>query len=100
MFYFTLLKKIPINSPLIQEKALEITKELRLHEFKVSSGWLIKFWSRKNISFKTILSAIYYDRTELVVIVWETLRQQYHSKANLFIEEVNDIIIQHKLCFK
>ena len=45
---------LPVSGPLIREKALAIAKELGLHDFKASVGWLDKFRSRHNISFRTV----------------------------------------------
>ena len=45
---------LPVSGPLISEKALAIFKELGLHDFKASVGWLDKVRSRHNISFRTV----------------------------------------------
>ncbi|GBM29117.1 Tigger transposable element-derived protein 6 [Araneus ventricosus] len=47
-------KNIPVNGVLLQEKAKEIGESLGLETFKASNGWLEKFRTRHNISFKQI----------------------------------------------
>ena len=47
-------KNIRISGPLLQQKALEVSEESKLPNFKASNGWLEKFRSRYNICFKTI----------------------------------------------
>ncbi|GBN76303.1 hypothetical protein AVEN_232952-1 [Araneus ventricosus] len=47
-------KSIPISSVLLQEKAREVGRTLGLDRFKASNGWLEKFRTRQNISFKPI----------------------------------------------
>ncbi|KAJ4441908.1 hypothetical protein ANN_11768 [Periplaneta americana] len=46
--------KMPLSGTLIREKALEIKKELGYSNFKASGGWLDKFQSRYNISYKIV----------------------------------------------
>lgn len=49
--YFTqaLIKKLPVNGPILQNKALEIARELGVEEFKASNGWLDSWKKRFNI---------------------------------------------------
>ncbi|XP_033229551.1 tigger transposable element-derived protein 4-like [Belonocnema kinseyi] len=45
---------VPGSSPLIQNKALEVAKEVGASDFKASNGWLEKFRVRHKISYKTV----------------------------------------------
>ncbi|GBM59511.1 Tigger transposable element-derived protein 4 [Araneus ventricosus] len=47
-------KNIPVNGVLLQEKAREVGESLGLETFMASNGWLEKFRTRHNISFKQI----------------------------------------------
>ncbi|GBL54409.1 Tigger transposable element-derived protein 6 [Araneus ventricosus] len=47
-------KNIPVSGVLLQAKARELGESLGLETFKVSNGWLEKFRTRHNISFKQI----------------------------------------------
>ncbi|GBN73511.1 Tigger transposable element-derived protein 6 [Araneus ventricosus] len=47
-------KNIPVNGVLFQEKSRELGESLGLGTFKTSNGWLEKFRTRHNISFKQI----------------------------------------------
>lgn len=45
---------LPVSGPILQEKALEISKKVGLDNFKASNGWLQRFRERHCISFKTV----------------------------------------------
>uniref|UniRef100_A0A2S2QB75 Tigger transposable element-derived protein 6 n=1 Tax=Sipha flava TaxID=143950 RepID=A0A2S2QB75_9HEMI len=47
-------KNIPISGPILKEKALQVSKEFKCENFKASNGWLDKFKSCYNISFKVV----------------------------------------------
>lgn len=49
-----MLKNIPISGPILKEKALQVSNEFECENFKASNGWLDKFKSRYNISFKVV----------------------------------------------
>ncbi|XP_041477908.1 uncharacterized protein LOC121425884 [Lytechinus variegatus] len=44
-------RMIPVNGPMLQQKAVEIARELGIAEFKGSNGWLESFRRRHSISF-------------------------------------------------
>ena len=45
-------RNIPINGPIVQEKALEFAECMGLKDFSASGGWLDRFKKRENIDFK------------------------------------------------
>ena len=45
-------KNIPINGPIVQEKALEFAEAMGVKDFHASGGWLDRFKKRENIDFK------------------------------------------------
>lgn len=51
-------KAIPINGPILQEKANEIAKSLGMNQFECSTGWLSRFKKRHEISNATISGII------------------------------------------
>ncbi|XP_075229645.1 uncharacterized protein LOC142329169 isoform X4 [Lycorma delicatula] len=48
-----LSSNIPINGPMLREKALEIAKQIGEDGFAASNGWLDRFRVRHNIQFRT-----------------------------------------------
>ena len=44
-------QNIPVTSPMMQAKAVEIASSLQIEKFSASSGWLETFRSRNNINF-------------------------------------------------
>ena len=47
-------RRIIVNGPLLQEKALKFASDLGVDSFKASNGWLESFRQRHNISFGTM----------------------------------------------
>ena len=45
---------LPVNGPVVKEKAISYAKELQIEGFKASNGWFERWKSRFNVSFKTI----------------------------------------------
>ncbi len=45
---------VPVSGPLLQEKALNIAKELNITDFKASNGWLANFKKFHNVICKTV----------------------------------------------
>ncbi|XP_025408498.1 tigger transposable element-derived protein 4-like [Sipha flava] len=45
---------VPINGPIIQEKALEISKLLNIKDFNATNGWLDRFKNRHHIVYSRI----------------------------------------------
>ncbi|KAJ8897900.1 hypothetical protein PR048_003257 [Dryococelus australis] len=74
---------IPLSGLLIREKPLEIAKETGFVDFKVSVGWLEKFRTRYNISYKNICGEGS-EINENVVTEWEEkmndLCEEYSKK--------------------
>jgi hypothetical protein len=60
-------KNIPEIGPIIQEKALKISKLLKLDDFKVTNGWLqnfIKMYNIKNFVISGELKSANFDYVE------------------------------------
>ncbi|GBM54415.1 Tigger transposable element-derived protein 6 [Araneus ventricosus] len=53
-FHSVHAKDIPVSGVWLQEKSREVGGSLGLETFKTSNGWLEKFTTRHNISFKQI----------------------------------------------
>lgn len=47
--------KVPVNGPILKEKAIEFSKKLNLKDFTPSNGWLEGFKKRNDIVFKNIV---------------------------------------------
>jgi transcriptional regulator with XRE-family HTH domain len=45
-------QNIPVTSPMLQTKAVEIASSSQIEKFSASSGWLGAFWCRNNINFR------------------------------------------------
>lgn len=48
------VKKLCVSGPMLQEKAREISNNLKVENFVASNGWLECFRKRHNVSFKTV----------------------------------------------
>ena len=47
-------KKIVIDGPIVQQKAVEFAKVMGLMDFTASGGWLHQLKKRENLDFKAI----------------------------------------------
>lgn len=45
---------LPINGPILREKAEELSLRLGIEDFKCSDGWISRFKERHGLSFKTV----------------------------------------------
>ena len=45
---------IPVNGPVLKEKAIQYAKELDIENFKASNGWFERWKSLHEITFKTV----------------------------------------------
>lgn len=48
-------RNVPVNGPILKEKALHVASSIGFHEFKASDGWLNKFKKRHSLSLKTLV---------------------------------------------
>ncbi|GBM62425.1 Tigger transposable element-derived protein 4 [Araneus ventricosus] len=99
-------KNIPINGVLLQEKAREVGRTLGLDTFKPSNGWLEKFRTRHNISFKSICGEEKSVDPNHVTDWIEKLKsvcQGYGDKNTFSVDETGlfyRILPDKTLCFK
>ncbi|XP_060855363.1 tigger transposable element-derived protein 4-like [Metopolophium dirhodum] len=72
---------IPINGPILQQKANELAEGLGKHSFNCSTGWIQRFRARHNIVFSTISGESNSVNTEItqnwLEKVWPELREGY-----------------------
>jgi hypothetical protein len=72
---------IPINGPILQQKANELAEGLGKHNFNCSTGWIQRFRSRHNIVFSTISGESNSVNTEItqnwLEKVWPKIREGY-----------------------
>ncbi|XP_060868646.1 tigger transposable element-derived protein 4-like [Metopolophium dirhodum] len=72
---------IPINGPILQQKANELAEGLGKHNFNCSTGWIQRFRARHNIVFSTISGESNSVNTEItqnwLEKVWPKLREGY-----------------------
>ena len=47
-------KNVPISGPILQAKAHEFAEQLGYNDFKCSTGWLSRFQTRHNITFRKV----------------------------------------------
>mgnify|MGYP001799722186 CR=1 FL=1 len=61
---------LPVNGPVLKEKAIKYAEELGIENFKASNGWFERWKSRHEISFKTV-SGEAKSCTEEMTASWE-----------------------------
>ena len=47
-------QNVPVNGIILKDKAVFFAKELNIKDFQTSNGWLERWKTRNNISFKTV----------------------------------------------
>ena len=47
-------QNVPVNGIILKDKAVFFAKELNIKDFQASNGWLERWKTRNNISFKTV----------------------------------------------
>lgn len=61
-----LVMNVPINGPILQEKAMDFARQFGNHEFRASQGWLTKFKQRHGVVCKHVCSEASYVNPELM----------------------------------
>ena len=76
-------QNVPVNDIILKEKAVFFAKELNIKGFQASNGWLERWKTRNNISFKTVASEAK-SYTPIMTASWnETLLPRILSKYKL-----------------
>ena len=70
-------KKVPLNTSILQTKALYFAKQFDADNFTASDGWLDRWKTRHNISFKTVSGMFHF---QIVLHMFNKFRLQAGSK--------------------
>jgi hypothetical protein len=74
---------LPVNGPILKEKAIKYAEELGIENFKASNGWFERWKGRHEISFKTV-SGEAKSCTEEMTASWENRLFQLFSQTMSF----------------
>ncbi|KAJ8300510.1 hypothetical protein KUTeg_022029 [Tegillarca granosa] len=78
-------RRININGPLLQERALMFAKDLYVESFKASNGWLESFKNRHNIVFGTMSG----ERGDVIDCVVEDWKRKLPRICEELLKEIN-----------
>ena len=53
-FHNTRANNVPVSSVVLKEKALQFAESLHLDDFRASDGWLDRWKSRHNVTFREV----------------------------------------------
>ena len=53
-FHNTHANNVPVSGVVLKEKALQFAKSLHLDDFRASDGWLDRWKSRHNVTFREV----------------------------------------------
>ena len=98
---------IPVNGPVLKEKAIQYSKELGMENFKASNGWFERWKSRHEITFKTVsgeaksctkeMTASWEESTLPTILSNYVLRDIYNAdEFGLFYRALPDKSLQLK----